>query len=250
MWSLILMKKFTRFKRQIGKASADFEMIQNGDKFLIPIDTDYPHLSLAAFFQQKNIVLPDSKPLCIIHFHSSEEPSSETVDYLDKFCAKRKITYSCKKVENVTSRTLYKKVLIDTALEFECNKIALPDSLDYLDASILSNMAFNAVFTGPSVIEKVETDGQTVTFIRPFCYLTDEEIEKLGEVNEFPNAPTGIRISENEEMAIARRAMNHFLDGTSNIRMNFFNAQSNIQKKYIGNGDNEEPIHFTEDVEI
>lgn len=243
------MKKFPRFSRQIGKTLTDFPMLKEGDIYLIPIDTDHAHLSLTAFMQLKNHVINNSKPMNIIYFYSNENIPDETTDYLTKFCQKRKIDYSTRKI-NAEDRESFKKILIDTAIELNCNKIVLPDSLDFLDGTILSNMSFGGVFDGISIIEDVSVGDKKVTIIRPFCCITDEEIHQLGELNNFPNNPTGITFPESENLKTSRRAIQRLLDGTSNIKMNFFNAQFNIQKKYIGTGDESETIEFTDDIEI
>lgn len=244
------MKKFPRFSRQIGKTLLDFPMLKEGDTYLIPIDTDHAHLSLVAFMQLKNHVINNnSKPMNIIYFHSNENIPSETAEYLTKFCQKRKIEYSSKKVF-AEDRESFKKILIDTAIELNCNKIVLPDSLDFLDATILSNMSFEGVFNGISVIEDIFIENKNVTIIRPFCCITDDEINQLGELNNFPNITTGVTFPEDDNLKISRRAIQNLLDGTSNIKMNFFNAQFNIQKKYIGTGVESDAIQFTDDIEI
>lgn len=244
------MKKFPRFSRQIGKTLIDFPMLEVGDTYLIPIDTDYSHLSLVAFMQLKNHVINNSKPMNIIYFYSTEKISNETTEYLNKFCQKRKIEYSSRKIL-AENRESFKKILIDTAIELNCNKIVLPDSLDFLDATILSNMSFEGVFSGISVIENILIDDKKIKIIRPFCCITDDEIQQLGQINNFPNNPTGVTFPEDDNLKLSRKAIQHLLDGTSNIKMNFFNAQFNVQKKYIGIGEGEsEAIPFTEDIEI
>lgn len=243
------MKKFPRFSRQIGKTLIDFPMLKEGDTYLIPIDTDSAHLSLVAFMQLKNHVINNSKPMNIIYFHSNDNIPNDTIEYLTKFCQKRKIDYTSRKIL-AKDRESFKKILINTAIELNCNKIVLPDSLDFLDATILSNMSFNGIFNGISIIEDILIENKKVTIVRPFCCITDEEINQLGQLNNFPNTPTGITFPEDDNLKTARQAIQNLLDGTSNIKMNFFNSQFNIQKKYIGTGDNSEAIQFTDDIEI
>ena len=246
------MKKFPRFTRVMGRLLNDFPMLEKGDSYLVPIDNDYQHLSLVAWLQLKNSAMNDSKEMKVVHFYFGDKPNENTIEALTKFCERRKLSLSTRKVGSESlSRMQLKEILLDAAIEFNCNKIVLPDSLDYIDSTVLSNMAFAGTFTGPLVIEDCQQDDHEIKFIRPFCNFTDEEIEKVGMKNKFDNEPTGVKVVDDEKLNITKRALSHFLDGSSNIMMNFFNAQYNIQKKYIGEGNNnDEPLQFTDDLEF
>lgn len=232
------MKKFPRFGRQFSKALVDFQMIEVGDKILIPIDSDFSHLSLVSCLLKKSTTMEPQVPIVVIYFFSSEDPSKNTIDYLNTFCTNKKLKLITIKVEDQKKTQFeYKKLLINAAIEYQCNKIALPDSLDFFDANIISNMAFHGVFDGPSTIETVSNDkNQNITFIRPFCYITDDEITKFGTINKFLNSSTGIQIEDDELVKVSREGISLLIDDLTNIRMNIFNSQFNVQKKYIGGG--------------
>jgi tRNA(Ile)-lysidine synthase TilS/MesJ len=161
----------------------------------------------------------------------------QTVAFLEKFCAERNIPFSVQRVESPSGRAHLNCIYHGVALALGTDRVAVTDSLDYIDATILSNMAFEGIFTGPSVCEQVQTgpDHPPITIVRPFCLLTDEEIQKTAAGCGFPNAPTGMRLLEEPFMEPARRAIRHMLaDG--NVRLNFFNAQFRVEKKYVGCG--------------
>lgn len=241
--TFFFMKKFPRFWRQFNKAITDFQMLNSDDKILIPIDADFSHLSLISCILKKSLNMSPNIPLNVIHFFDQENPQKNTIDYLNSFCSNKNLTLQTKKATfQQKSQTDYKKLLLDTAIEYNCNKIALPDSLDFFDASIISNMAFQGFFDGPSAVETISfPDGSTqITFIRPFCYITDEEINKFGTISDFLNNSTGIQIEEDELTKFSREGISLLLDDQSNIRMNLFNSQFNVQKKYIGGGSEQE----------
>lgn len=238
------MKKFPRFWRQFNKAIIDFQMLNAGDQILIPIDADFSHLSLISCLLKKSLNMEPIIPITIIYFFDQTNDQESTIDYLNSFCKNKKLALITKSVTSQKiSQTDYKKLLFDTAIEYNCNKIALPDSLDLFDASIISNMAFQGVFDGPSPVETVsipEKDTKIV-FIKPFCYITDDEIIKFGENNEFLNNSKGIHAEEDDLVQYSREGLSILLDDLSNIRMNLFNSQFNVQKKYIGGGSEQEP---------
>jgi hypothetical protein len=69
----------------------------------------------------------------------------------------------------------------------------MTDLLDYIDATIFSDVAFEGIFTGPSVCEQVQCGAgcPAITIVRPFCLMTDEEIQKTA---------TGMRLLEKSFM--------------------------------------------------
>jgi hypothetical protein len=230
------MNKKCRFARQFNRACAAFKIFDGCNQFLLPLDVDYPHLSLLVCLQ-KRCDRDSQSSLKAVHFYATEQPSPETMAALGDFCRQRSIPFSGIRVEPPTDRAHLKRIYYETALALGVNKVALVDSLDYIDATILSNMAFSGVFSAPSVCEpfQPEDGGPEVTFVRPMCLITDEEIIQSGKGCAFPNAPTGIALAEEPFMEPARRAIGHMLaDG--NVRLNFFNAQFKIEKKYVGGG--------------
>lgn len=233
------MKKFPRFWRQFNKAITDFQMLNTDDKILIPIDSDFSHLSLISCLLKKSLNMEPKIPLTIVHFYDQEIPQKNTIDYLESFCKNKKLLLKAKKATlQKKCQIEYKKLLIDAAIENNCNKIAVPDSLDFFDSCIISNMAFQGVFDGPSPVENIQIPEKdyNITIIKPLCYITDEEIIKFGESSEFLNIPTGIKIEEDELIKYSHEGLSLLLDDLSNIRMNLFNSQFNVQKKYIGGG--------------
>ena len=230
------MRKYPRFGRQFAKACTQFPMFSESDALLVPVDADFAHLSLILWMHKQAEKTKTTKSLKLVHFFSTEEPAPETLGALEKVCASRALTFSVKRVAEPQTLLDLKQIYIDAAIENGCNKVALPDSLDYIDAFILSRMACDAVFTGPSVCESLTVGDKALVFIRPFCFLTDDEIAKFAKMSEFENKPTGVMVREEEFMSVARSALQYLLDDSSNIRMNFFNSQFNIQKKFIGSG--------------
>lgn len=244
--------KSKRFARQFGKACGDFNIVDPADHFLIPVDSDYPHLALLHWMNYKTTKMPQHFKITLVHFHDTPEPNPETVECLKKEASKRKLNIEFKKVEKPADSAQYYKILVEAAIEMGCNKVAIPDSLDFCDATILTNMSKKGMFDGLSIVQPVKINDSTpeVSLTRPFCYLADNEIEKFGQGSEFLNKPTGIVLEEDPYMNTARLALIDMIRDYSNVRMNFFHSQFAIQKKYIGTGEGElhdDEVFNTED---
>jgi hypothetical protein len=230
------MNKKSRFSRQFNRACAAFRILDGANHFLVPLDANPAHLSLLISLQKRSDRDSQSS-LRAVHLHSAAQPDAATVAFLGDFCLQRSIQFAACRVDPPTDRADLKRIYCETALAFGATKVALVDSLDYIDATILSSMAFQGVFSAPPVCEAFQgcPAQPPVTFVRPLCLLTDEEIATAGKTCGFPNAPTGIALPEEPFMEPARTAIAHILfDG--NVRLNFFNAQFKIEKKYVGGG--------------
>jgi hypothetical protein len=243
----LVMNKKTRFMRQFNRACAEFKICEGTTQFLVPVDADGPHLCLLCALQKRSDRscqhLP-TVPVRAVHLYSDNHPAPQTVSFLDKFCAEHNIPFSVQRVEPPSCRAHLSYIYQSVALALGTDRVAVKDSLDYIDATILSNMAFEGIFTGPSVCEQVQCipDRPAITIVRPFCLLTDEEIQKTATGCGFPNAATGMRLVEEPFMEPARRALSHMLaDG--NVRLNFFNAQFKVEKKYVGCGTADGPTN-------
>ena len=237
-------KIIKRFAKQFGKGCGDFDIVNNNgtDHFLVPIDCDYIRLTLLHWLHYKTTKVPKHFKLTPIFLYSTDEPDPETVKYLNDFVQKYGLDIKYKKVdETCKDQISYNKILVDLALEYDCNKVALPDNLDYLNAVIITNMARNAKFDCYDVCQRIKLydDKNEVILVRPFCYVDDEEIKAFAELKEFINKPTGFKLEEDQMIDISRQAINMLIDEYSNVRMNFFHSQFCVQKKYIGVGNGE-----------
>jgi hypothetical protein len=233
---MLKMKKKCRFSRQFNRACAEFKIFEGSNHFLVPVDTDYPHLLLLLALQKRSERYPQSS-IKAVHLYSSAQPVSDTISFLSQFCRDHGIPFSAIRADLPSDRVTLKQLYYETALSLNATKVALSDSLDYIDATLLSSMAFEGIFSGPPVCEVIQSDTKRtpVTFVRPLCLLTDDEIAAEGRGIEFPDRPTGITVAEEPFMETARRALVHML-GDGNVRLNFFNAQFRIEKKYVGDG--------------
>ena len=229
-----------QFSKKFGMACGDFGIVDNNgtDKFLIPVDLDYPHQTLLFWMHYKTTKMPKHFKITAVHLFSTQEINQKTDIYFESECQKIGADYIKRKVEQPSNRHEYYRMLLDIATEYNCNKIAIPDSIDFLNALLLTNMS-HGTFNGASIVQpmKLNDDSPEVFLTRPLCYATDVDIENFGKECKFINDPSGITISEEPFIAIARKGLNEFYTESTNVRLNFFKSQFTIQKKYVGIGE-------------
>ena len=232
------VKYDSRLAKQFGKACGEFNLLDGKDKILIPFDLSVPTICLGALLARKASKMPVHFTLVPIHLFSSPEPNPNTKAALDEivhtFGISDEVTYRC--VEQPDDQLALTKLFVSLAQELSCNKVALPDSLDYMDAVILKNMCVNGIFDGPAAHQVSKTESEEpIAIIRPMTYTRDHEIAKFGKDNEIESAPTGISISEDDAITICREALEMFpVDPSTNTYMNFFHSQFAVQRKYVG----------------
>lgn len=231
------------FAKKFGNACGDFNIFNNEglDHFLLPLDLDYADQTLLYWVHYKTTKIPKHFQVTTVHFHSSDTPNEHTISALSELCQKLSVPFKIKKVDQPENKNQYLQILVQTASEYGCNKIAIPDSLDFLNAFLLTNMAKSGIFSGASITQEMhltpDPTSPTVLLTRPFCYVGDDDIEKFAKECEFENNPTGITVAEDPYMATARQGIKGLISDFSNVRMNFFHSQFSIQKKYMGIGE-------------
>lgn len=243
MINLKNIKGRKHFAKKFGSACGDFNIVNNNgtDHFLIPVDLDYQHQTLLCWIHYKTTKIPKHFKITAVHFYSTENVNEETNAHFTELCEKLQIPYKAKKVDNPSNNSEYIQILANEAIESGCNKIAIPDSLDYLNAFLLTNMATAGIFSGAQITQNIKIankDSESeVILTRPFCYASDEDIKNFAVECGYENKPSGISIDEDPYMAVARKGIEKLISDYSNVRMNFFHSQFSIQKKYIGIGE-------------
>ncbi|OHT00752.1 hypothetical protein TRFO_32433 [Tritrichomonas foetus] len=236
--------KSKHFAKKFGQACGDFDIVNNDgvDRFLVPIDWDYPLQTLLHWMHYKTTKIPKHFKIVAVHFHSSEEADSSLLKYFSEYCEKRSIEFHSKKVANPADRSEYLSLLVKTANEYNCNKVAVPDSIDFLNAQLITNMSLSGFFSCASINQKMRvSDGSPEVIVtRPFCYASDDDIQKYAIGSKFENNPSGIFLKEEIFMDVARKGIEMLISNYSNVRMNLFHSQYSIQQKYIGIGEDHE----------
>jgi hypothetical protein len=212
----------------------------SGDQVLVPVDLDIPHCTLLGLMGQKICKKKIQLEIKVVHLFATVEPSYNTMTGLSNFCGSHGLKFDlmAKRTRMPNNITDLKNIWCETAIEFKCNKVAVPDSLDFLDATILANMANEGVFTGPAAYEviRLTSESPAISIVRPLCLFTDEDIELFGTEHNCQSAPTGISIPEADSLGPAREALRHLTTPVANIKLNFFMSQYKINEKFIGAG--------------
>lgn len=241
------IKEDKKLASNYGKACGDFRLILGkDDKILVPIDAKSDYLSLVHLTHRKvSKSQPNNKPTIeIVHFYSTDNVNKETEEIIRTFVEKldENLQLKFQKVdrEPVDLEDMY-KIFVQKAIELGLNKVAVPETLDFLDAYTFGKMCDDGVFSPPDVLEakKYGPDQPEIFIIRPLCYIEDRFFESFMRINGLEEKPGGINVKMSPTMETCVNALNTLNTDHNNAKRNFFEAQFNVQTKYLGQGEAE-----------
>ncbi len=234
-----------RLRGQMGKAIADYQMIENGDRIMVCLSggkDSYTMLDLLLSLQRK---APVSFDLLAVNLDQKQPgfPQHVLPEYLEALDVPYRIveqdTYSTvtrivpagKTMCGLCSR-LRRGVLYRVAAEEGINKIALGHHRDDIIETLFLNMFYGGKLK--AMPPKLLSDDSSNIVIRPLAYCSEAEIQKYASARNFPIIPCNLCGSQENLQRVQIKQMLQTWERESPGRINsLFNSLQNVTPSHL-----------------
>ncbi len=192
-----------RLRRQVGRAIADFNMIEHGDRVMVCLSGGKDSYTLLEILQRLRERAPISFELVAVHLDQKQPgyPPATMADYLHDLGIEHHIieqdTYSVVKRVIPEGHTLCglcsrlrRGILYTFAAEHGMTKIALGHHRDDIVETLFLNMFFGSKLK--AMPPKLLSDNGRHVVIRPLAYCGEDDIARYAEARAFPIIPCNL----------------------------------------------------------
>ncbi len=226
--------------KRIGKAMADYRMLEDGDRIAVAVSGGKDSLTLLRLLQERRSFVPLRYELVAVHIdlgfpRSFAAPLRRAFEslgvayHIEKVDVLRKTPRS--KINCFWCAWNRRKALFETAARLGCVKVALGHHKDDIIETILMNLFFNAEIS--AMAPRQELFKGKIVLIRPLAYVEEEQIVRYARRVRLPfvscNCPNAA-ISNRARMGTIIRQLRRICP---DVKTNIFRSVKRIRSDYL-----------------
>lgn len=234
-----------KLQRETGRAIADFDMIEEGDRILVCLSGGKDSYTMLDMLMVLRHRAPVNFELMAVNLDQKQPGFPEHVlpDYMARlevpFQVLEKDTYSIVKEKIPEGKTacglcsrLRRGILYNFAEEQGCTKIALGHHRDDILETMMLNMFHGG--TLKAMPPKLFSDDGRNTVIRPLAYCREKDITRFAELRDFPIIPCNLCGSqENLQREMVKDMLNDWDHRFPGRIENMFRALQNVAPSHL-----------------
>jgi tRNA 2-thiocytidine biosynthesis protein TtcA len=226
--------------KRIGKAIADYNLIEDKDKILIAVSGGKDSLSLLRLLNERRKWAPIDYRLIAVHIESDYKGGcNASRSVLKKIFEKEGVEYHFEKIKIVAKGRKVncfwcswnrRKAIFELADRYGCTKVALGHHMDDITETLLLNMLYHGEFSAMN--PRQELFGGKIVIIRPLCYVEEKQLVKFAKECAFK-----AQVSTCPNSVISqRRVVKNFINETEKkcpyVKLNIFKSIGRVNKEY------------------
>lgn len=236
-----LSKTGNYISTRIGRAIADYKLIEDKDVILVAVSGGKDSLTMLHLLNERRKWAPVEYELIAMHVETDFRCGGCVhTKTLKKFFEDRGIKYHFEKIKVLDKKGQTscfwcawnrRKALFLAADRFKCNKVAMGHHKDDIIETLLLNMFYHGEFAAMN--PRQELFGGKLTIIRPLSHVEEDAIRKFAKESDFPSqmcrCPNSVRSK--------RRMMKDFVKAVEkdckHVKTNLFRSISRVKQEYI-----------------
>src|SRR6266853_6100193 len=234
-----------RLLRDVGRAIADFGMIEQGDRILVGVSGGKDSFTLLYLLAQLQRSAPIDFSLVACNLDQGHPgfPRERLEEYLrgtgvevvmlreDTYSIVKRLVPEGKTACSVCSR-LRRGILYGKAQELGCTKIALGHHRDDLIESLLMSMLFTGKMR--SMPPRLQSDDGRNVVVRPLCYAAESDIAAFAAEMTFPLIPCDLCGSqENLQRKRVKKLLTDLERDHPRVRASILAAMGNVLPEHL-----------------
>ena len=236
-----LSKTGNYISTRIGKAIADYRIIEDGDRILVAVSGGKDSLTMLRLLNERKKWAPVKYELIAMHVET---------DFRCGGCVHTKALKAFFKKEGVKYRFARIKVrdkdgkvscfwcswnrrksLFMAADRLKCNKVALGHHKDDIVETLLLNLFYHGEFSAMN--PRQELFGGKVTIIRPLCYVEEKNLKRFARESGFPSQVCRCPNSRDSKRRMMKEFVRKVERGCGHTKTNIFRSIARVKRDYI-----------------
>ncbi len=239
-------KLYKKIKNAVGRAIADFGLIEEGDRIAVAVSGGKDSYTLLHLLETLRRRAPINYEILAINIDSGYP--GYRADIIEEHLARHGFAYHMEKTDHfdiikekrrpgssfcsICAR-LKRGVLYTLAQRFNCNKLALGHHLDDFVETLLLNQFF--VGSLKSMAASMLADNGETTVIRPLVYVEEKDITAFSGTEGYPVVCCRCPVSGDADLQ--RRKMKELLatleQDIPHVKRSLLKALSNVQPRHL-----------------